>query len=132
MSPTTTTSLPDIVRSEIDNFEAKAKAYRAGNVPDEEFKPFRLVHGTYGQRQEDVQMMRIKVPGGLMTSKQARALGDVCRDWAPLGIGHVTTRQAVQVHFIKLENVARIMERLAADELTCREACGNTVRNITC
>ena len=92
MSPTATTTLPDIVRREIDNFEAKAKAFRAGTVPDEEFKPFRLVHGTYGQRQSDVQMMRIKVPGGSMTAAQARALGDVCRDWAPLGIGHVTTR----------------------------------------
>ncbi len=132
MSAATKTVLPDIVRREIDNFDAKAKAFRAGTVPDEEFKPFRLVHGTYGQRQSDVQMMRIKIPGGLMSSAQARALGDVCRDWAPLGIGHVTTRQAIQVHFIKLENVTKIMERLAADDLTTREACGNTIRNITC
>jgi sulfite reductase (ferredoxin) len=132
MSSTTLPTLPDIVRREIDHFEAKAKAYREGTVPDEEFKPFRLVNGTYGQRQDNVQMMRIKVPGGLITSAQARALGDVCRDWAPLGIGHVTTRQAVQLHFIKLENVPRIMERLSADGLTTREACGNTVRNITC
>jgi sulfite reductase (ferredoxin) len=132
MTPVSAPALPDIVRREIDNFELKAKAYRDGSVPDEEFKPFRLVHGTYGQRQENVQMMRIKVPGGQLTAAQARALGDVSRDWAPLGIGHVTTRQAVQLHFIKLENVPRIMERLAADELTTREACGNTVRNITC
>jgi sulfite reductase beta subunit-like hemoprotein len=98
MSASQTQSIPDVVRQEIDHFAAKVKDYRAGQMPDEQFKPFRLVHGIYGQRQDDVQMMRIKVPGGQLNAAQARVLGDVCRDWAPLGIGHVTTRQAVQIH----------------------------------
>jgi sulfite reductase beta subunit-like hemoprotein len=127
----TTKTLPDAVRQEIDNFKAKVQDYRAGSMPDEQFKPFRLVHGIYGQRQEDVQMMRIKVPGGQLSAAQARVLGDVCRDWAPLGIGHVTTRQAVQIHYVKLENVAPVWEELAKVGLTSREACGNAIRNIT-
>ncbi len=132
MSPAQTNMLPEIISTEITNFKEKAAAFRLGTVPDEEFKPFRLVNGVYGQRQQDVQMMRIKVPGGLFTPAQSIALGDVARDYAPLGIGHVTTRQAVQIHFIKLENVPAVMEILSATGLTTREACGNTVRNITC
>ena len=131
MSPITSPALPDVVRQEIDNFAAKVKDLRSGAMPDEQFKPFRLVHGIYGQRQDDVQMIRIKVPGGQLNAAQARVLGDLCRDWAPLGIGHVTTRQAVQLHFIKLEHVPAVMEALAAVDMTSREACGNAVRNIT-
>lgn len=131
MSPSQT-AIPDVVRQEIDHFSTKVKEYRSGQMPDEQFKPFRLVHGIYGQRQEDVQMMRIKVPGGQLSAAQVRTLGDVCRDWAPLGIGHVTTRQAVQIHYVKLENVAPVWEELAKVGLTSREACGNAVRNITC
>ncbi len=127
-----TQPIPDVVRQEIDHFSAQVKAYRAGSVPDEAFKPFRLVHGIYGQRQDDVQMMRIKVPGGQLSAVQARTLGDVARDYAPLGIGHVTTRQAVQLHFVKLENVPAVWEKLAVVGMTSREACGNAVRNITC
>lgn len=132
MSPSQTQSIPDVVRQEIDHFSAKVKEYRSGQMPDEQFKPFRLLHGIYGQRQQDVQMMRIKVPGGQLNAVQARTLGDVSRDWAPLGIGHVTTRQAVQLHFVKLENVATVWERLAPVGMTSREACSNAVRNITC
>jgi sulfite reductase beta subunit-like hemoprotein len=131
MSPSAPSKLPDVVRHEIDNFAAKVKDLRSGAMPDEQFKPFRLVHGIYGQRQEDVQMVRIKVPGGQLNAAQARVLGDVCRDFAPRGLGHVTTRQAVQLHFIKLDDVAPLMEALAAVDLTSREACGNAVRNIT-
>lgn len=124
--------IPEVVRQEIDHFKAKVQDYRQGAMPDEQFKPFRLVHGIYGQRQQDVQMMRIKVPGGQLSAAQARVLGDVCRDWAPLGLGHVTTRQAVQIHFVKLEHVPAVWEELAKVGLTSREACGNAIRNITC
>ena len=125
------TALPDVVRQEIDHFSGQVKEYRAGTVADEQFKPFRLVHGIYGQRQENVQMMRIKVPGGQLSADQARLLGQVCRDFAPRKLGHVTTRQAVQLHFIPLEQVPAIWERLATVGLTSREACGNAIRNIT-
>ncbi|HXB98164.1 MAG TPA: nitrite/sulfite reductase [bacterium] len=132
MSSTSITPLPDVVRREIDHFSGQVVEYRAGSVPDEQFKPFRLVHGIYGQRQENVQMMRIKVPGGQLSSAQSRRLGEICRDFAPRKLGHVTTRQAVQLHFIPLEQVPAIWERLAEVDLTSREACGNAVRNITC
>ena len=124
--------LPDVIRKEIDHFADKSKDYRAGLVPDEEFKPFRLVHGIYGQRQENVQMVRIKIPGGQLNAAQTRALSEASRRFAPRGIAHVTTRQAVQLHFVKLEEVPALMELLASVDLTSREACGNAIRNITC
>src|SRR4051812_27163245 len=132
MSPVDSAAIPEIIQKEIANFTDKAKVYRQGQVPDEEFRPFRLLHGVYGQRQQDVQMMRIKIPGGQMSAAQCRRLGDVSRDFAPLGIGHVTTRQAVQIHFVKLENAPKVMEALAEVDITTREACGNAIRNITC
>jgi len=129
---TVNTGLPDVVRKEIDNFAAKARDYKAGAIPDEEFKPFRLVHGIYGQRQENVQMVRIKVPGGQLSAAQARVLAEASRRFAPRGLAHVTTRQAVQLHFVALEQVPTLMELLATADLTAREACGNAIRNITC
>lgn len=131
MSPVESPALPEVIRKEISNYEEKAKGYRQGSVPDEEFKPFRLLHGVYGQRQQDVQMMRIKIPGGQITTAQLRRLGDVARDFAPLGIGHMTTRQCVQIHYVRLENTPKVMEALAETGITTREACGNSVRNIT-
>jgi sulfite reductase (ferredoxin) len=132
MSPVDSPAIPDVIKKEIANFTDRSALYRQGQVPDEEFRPFRLLHGVYGQRQSDVQMMRIKIPGGQMNAAQARRLGDVSRDYAPLGIGHVTTRQAVQLHFVKLENAPKVMEALAEVDVTTREACGNAIRNITC
>ncbi len=132
MSAVKTQAIPEIVGKELANFSDKVQGYRQGTVPDEQFKPFRLLHGVYGQRQENVQMIRIKIPGGQLNANQARRLGEVVRDYAPLGIGHVTTRQCVQVHYIKLENTALVMERLAEVDITTREACGNAIRNITC
>jgi sulfite reductase beta subunit-like hemoprotein len=129
---TVTPTLPDLIRKEIENFESKAKEYRAGTFADEAFKPFRLVHGIYGQRQENVQMVRIKVPGGQLNALQTRTLSEASRRFAPRGIAHVTTRQAVQLHFVPLEQVPALMELLASADLTSREACGNAIRNITC
>ena len=131
MSPVDSPAVPEVVKKEIANFIAESQSYRLGNIPDESFRPFRLLHGVYGQRQSDVQMMRIKIPGGQITAKQMRRLGDVARDYAPLGIGHVTTRQAIQIHFVKLENTSKVMEALAEVDITTREACGNAIRNIT-
>jgi sulfite reductase beta subunit-like hemoprotein len=129
---TLSTAFPEVIRREIDHFAEQAKEYRAGAVADEVFKPFRLVHGVYGQRQENVQMVRIKVPGGQLSATQARALSEASRIYAPRGIAHVTTRQAVQLHFVQLEQVPALMELLASVDLTSREACGNAIRNITC
>ena len=120
-----------IVKAEIDNFEREAKAWRAGGGLGDDFRPFRLQHGTYGQRQADRQMMRIKVPHGTMTPEQLHAVADCAELYTPRKLGHVTTRQAIQLHFVMLEDAPKVMRRLAEVGLTTREACGNTVRNIT-
>ena len=77
MSPVESPAIPEVIKKEIANFAAQVEGYRAGTVPDETFKPFRLLHGTYGQRQQVVQMMRIKIPGGQMNVAQVMRLGDV-------------------------------------------------------
>src|SRR4029078_2634943 len=119
-----------IVKAEIDNFEKQALAWRAGGAMGEDFGPFRLQHGTYGQRQANRQMMRIKIPHGTMTPEQLHAVAD-CSDWdAPRKLGHITTRQAIQLHFIMLEDAPKVMRRLAEVGLTTREAFGHTVRNV--
>ncbi len=103
----------------------------AGEISEEEFKKFRLQLGIYGQRpdQQGFSMVRVKVPHGLLTSLQVRRLGYIAREFAD-GIAHVTTRQDIQLHWVKLERVPKLMESLNKVGLTTREACGNTVRNI--
>ena len=120
-----------IVRAEIDHFEAQALAWRAGGGLGDDFRPFRLQHGTYGQRQADRQMMRIKVPHGTMTPEMLHAVADCAEQYTPRKLGHVTTRQAIQLHFVMLEDAPKVMRRLAEVGLTTREACGHTVRNIS-
>ena len=120
-----------IVRAEIDNFEKEALAWRAGGGLGDDFRPFRLQHGTYGQRQANVQMMRIKVPHGTLTPDQLHAIAEVAEQYTPRKLGHVTTRQAIQIHFVMLEDTPKIMRRLAEVGITTREACGHTVRNVT-
>jgi sulfite reductase (ferredoxin) len=120
-----------IVKAEIDNFEKQALAWRAGEGLGDDFRPFRLQHGTYGQRQADRQMMRIKVPHGTLTPDQLHAIADVAEWYTPRKLGHVTTRQAIQIHFVMLEDTPKVMRRLAEAGITTREACGHTVRNIT-
>jgi sulfite reductase (ferredoxin) len=120
-----------IVQAEIDNFEKQALAWRAGDGMGDDFRPFRLQHGTYGQRQANRQMMRIKVPHGTLTPDQLHAIADVADWYTPRKLGHVTTRQAIQIHFVMLEDAPKVMRRLAEVGITTREACGHTVRNIT-
>ncbi len=120
-----------IVKAEIDNFEREALAWRAGGGLGDDFRPFRLQHGTYGQRQADRQMMRIKVPHGTLTPGQLHAIADCAEMYTPRKLGHVTTRQAIQLHFVMLEDSPKVMRRLAEAGITTREACGHTVRNIT-
>src|SRR4029450_5714892 len=86
--------------------------------------------GTYGQRQaEDAQMLRVKIPQGVLNREQLRALADGGTDYSR-GVAHVTTRETLQLHFVKLHDVELAMRRLADAGLTTREACGNSVRNI--
>ena len=118
------------VREEIEVFRRKAEAFLAGEIPEDEFRPFRLKHGIYGQRQPGVQMVRCKVPGGLLTSRQVEQLARIADEFGG-GRGHLTTRQNIQYHFVPLARVAGLMHLLADVGLTNREACYNTVRNVT-
>jgi sulfite reductase beta subunit-like hemoprotein len=120
----------ETVRQEIEIFRQKAAAFVAGEIPDDEFRPFRLKHGIYGQRQPGVQMVRVKIPGGLATSRQFEQFGRIADEFAG-SKGHLTTRQNVQYHFVPLARTADLMHMLADAGLTNREACYNTVRNIT-
>jgi sulfite reductase (NADPH) hemoprotein beta-component len=117
--------------ADIDEFVATLERYERGELTPDEWRAFRLVRGTYGQRQQqDAQMLRVKIPQGILTTSQLHALADVSERYSR-GFGHVTTRQNLQMHFLKLHDVEPAMRRLAEDGLTTREACGNSVRNIT-
>jgi sulfite reductase beta subunit-like hemoprotein len=118
------------VREDIELFRAKALAYSAGDLTDDEFRPHRLRRGIYSQRQAGVQMIRTKVPGGALTSVQLRQLADIADEFGG-GKGHLTTRQNMQFHFVPLKDVPEVLHRLADVRLTTREACYNTVRNVT-
>ena len=105
--------------------------YERGEITPDQWRAFRLVRGTYGQRQaEDAQMLRIKIPQGLLTTSQLYALAEIGEKYSR-GFGHITTRQNIQFHFVKLHDVEPAMRELADTGLTTREACGNSVRNIT-
>ena len=117
--------------ADIDEFVAALDRFERGEMTPEQWRGFRLVRGTYGQRQaEDAQMLRVKVPQGVLSADQLKALADVGERWSR-GFGHITTRQNIQFHFVKLHDVEPAMRRLEESGLTTREACGNSVRNIT-
>jgi sulfite reductase beta subunit-like hemoprotein len=118
------------VREEIETFRARSQAYLAGDITEDQFRPFRLKHGIYGQRQAGVQMVRCKIPGGLLTAPQTEQLGRIADEFGG-GRGHLTTRQNIQYHFVPLARVPDLMHMLADVGLTNREACYNTVRNVT-
>jgi len=120
-----------LVAAEIDNFEKEANAFLEGGGLGDDFRPFRLQHGIYGQRQDDAQMIRIKIPHGTMTADQMDVMAEITENYTPRKVAHVTTRQDIQIHYIKLEDVSEVMRKLAEAGLTSREACGNTVRNVT-
>ena len=115
---------------DIDEFVDVLGKYERGEISAEDWRKFRLVRGTYGQRQDGVQMLRVKVPQGILTSAQLRSLAGVATSYSR-GFAHVTTRQNVQLHFVKLNVVEDAMRSMAETGLTTREACGNSVRNIT-
>src|SRR5689334_19154865 len=118
------------VRQDIELFRSQSQDFLAGRITADEFRPFRLRRGIYGQRQDGVQMIRTKIPGGLLTSGQMRQLAAVA-DQCAGGKGHLTTRQNMQYHFVPLTQVPDALHLLADCRLTTREACYNTVRNVT-
>ena len=115
---------------DIDEFVETLSRYENGDISADDWRRFRLLRGTYGQRQDGVQMMRIKIPQGIVNGDQLRALGDVAAKYSR-GFGHVTTRQNIQYHFVLLKDAEPAMRDLAEVGMTTREACGNSVRNIT-
>jgi sulfite reductase (NADPH) hemoprotein beta-component len=115
---------------DVDEFIRTLDQFERGDLGPDQWRTFRLLRGTYGQRQDGVQMIRIKIPQGLMDAHQARVFADVAERWSR-GFGHITTRQNMQFHFVPLKDVPELLDHIAAAGLTTREACGNSVRNIT-
>lgn len=116
--------------AENDRFIAQIEQYRRGELDPEIFKPTRLKHGVYGIRGSDTHMIRVKLPGGRMTAQQFAKLGDIAETYAR-GVGHVTTRQDIQYHWVTIEDVPKVLRELESVGVTTREACGNSVRNVT-
>jgi sulfite reductase beta subunit-like hemoprotein len=120
-----------IIEREFDDFDNEAETFLAGDVEEAEFIKFRLRQGVYGQRQPDVQMVRVKLPFGGVTPDQMDAFASVVEKYAPLNKGHITTRQNIQIHHIPLRDMESLLREIAEADLSSREGCGNTVRNVT-
>ncbi len=119
-----------IVQKDILDLEAKIRLFKEGKIDEEKFRSLRLARGVYGQRQEGVQMIRIKLPYGKVTSNQLRRICEVSDEYST-GRLHITTRQDIQIHYVDLNRTPELWAELEKDEVTLREACGNTVRNVT-
>ncbi|WP_304066290.1 nitrite reductase [Pedobacter glucosidilyticus] len=119
-----------LVEKEIIDLEQKIRAFREGKIHDEKFRSLRLARGVYGQRQPGVQMVRIKLPFGKVTFKQILKIADISDEYASKNL-HFTTRQDIQIHYVSLDRTPELWAKLAEDDITLREACGNTVRNVT-
>ena len=115
---------------EVVRLEEESASFESGEQDNATFTPFRLKQGVYGQRQADVQMIRVKIPGGILTAEAMEGLGEVVERYTPLGKGHITTRENVQFHHIPLAECPEVLRLLGGVGLTTREACGNTVRNV--
>jgi sulfite reductase beta subunit-like hemoprotein len=120
-----------ILEREFDDFDTESGRFLKGDLQEADFIKFRLKQGVYGQRQPDVQMIRVKLPMGGVTPDQLDAFADVIEEYVPLRKGHVTTRQNIQMHHIPLPDVATLMRQIAEAGLSSREGCGNTMRNVT-
>jgi sulfite reductase beta subunit-like hemoprotein len=126
-----TQGIIEVLPEEISDFEKQVERFRNGEWQPNDFMAFRLRQGVYGQRQADAQMVRIKVPFGGLNAEQLDTLSVISERFAPLNKGHVTTRENFQFHHIRLEDTPEMMRLLADVGLSTREACGNTVRNVT-
>jgi sulfite reductase (ferredoxin) len=119
-----------IVAKDIIDLEKKINDFRSGKIHDERFRSLRLARGIYGQRQPGVQMVRIKLPFGKVTFKQLLRIADIADEYGS-GNLHLTTRQDIQIHYVSLDRTPELWAKLEQDDVTIREACGNTVRNVT-
>src|SRR6266487_3882047 len=131
VSTLSTRPLDPVIAEELDKFEEGVRQYLAGEIDEDVFRVFRLNRSIYGQRQGGHnQMVRVKVPHGSLQPEQLEMLGYLAREYSR-GWAHLTTRQNVQMHFVQLEQTPELLRLLASVDLTSREACGDTVRNVT-
>ncbi len=119
-----------VVEQDIIDLEKKIRLFQEGKIDPDKFRSLRLARGIYGQRQSGVQMIRIKLPLGRVTTQQLRRIADISDEYASKNL-HATTRQDIQIHFVSLDKTPELWAKLEKDDITTREACGNTVRNIT-
>jgi len=119
-----------LVEKDIIELEEKIRAFRNGTLHEDKFRSLRLARGVYGQRQQGVQMVRIKLPFGKISPKQLIRVADISDEYSN-GNLHLTTRQDIQIHHVSLDRTPELWAKLEEDDITLREACGNTVRNIT-
>jgi sulfite reductase beta subunit-like hemoprotein len=120
-----------ILADEFEDFDHEADRFLEGELAEDQFIGFRLKQGVYGQRQPDVQMVRVKLPLGGVTPEQMDSFAEVIERWAPLNKGHITTRQNIQIHHVPLRDMKELIKVISASGLSSREGCGNTVRNVT-
>jgi sulfite reductase beta subunit-like hemoprotein len=120
-----------ILAREFDDFKTEATRFLDGDSAEDDFIKFRLKQGVYGQRQADVQMVRVKLPFGGITPEQMEAFADVIEKYVPLRKGHITTRQNIQMHHVPLLDAEKLIRELGDAGLSSREGCGNTMRNVT-
>jgi sulfite reductase beta subunit-like hemoprotein len=120
-----------ILRQEFDDFDTESTRFLRGELDEEEFIKFRLKQGVYGQRQPDVQMVRVKLPLGGVNPDQLDSFAAVVEKYVPLRKGHITTRQNIQMHHVPLPDAAELIRELGDAGLSSREGCGNTMRNVT-
>jgi len=120
-----------ILEREFEDFDNEAAKFLHGEQTEEQFIGFRLKQGVYGQRQPDVQMIRVKLPYGGVSPEQMEAFADAIEQFAPLNKGHITTRQNIQIHHVPLADAAEFIRQISEAGLSSREGCGNTIRNVT-
>ncbi|MBV8712651.1 MAG: nitrite/sulfite reductase, partial [Solirubrobacterales bacterium] len=120
-----------ILEREFDDFDTESTRFLTGELDGEDFTKFRLKQGVYGQRQPNVQMVRVKLPLGGVTPDQLDAFADGIDRYVPLRKGHITTRQNIQMHHVPLPDAAKLIRELGDAGLSSREGCGNTMRNVT-
>jgi sulfite reductase (ferredoxin) len=119
-----------VVQRDIIELADKIAAFNNLQIDEEKFRSLRLARGVYGQRQEGVQMIRIKIPYGKLKSNQLRRISEVSDEYSR-GRLHITTRQDIQIHYVDLNRTPELWAELERDDVTLREACGNVVRNVT-
>ena len=119
-----------IVERDIIELAHKIEQFNNLEIDEEKFRSLRLARGVYGQRQQGVQMIRIKLPYGKVLSNQLRRIAEVSDEYSR-GRLHITTRQDIQIHHVDLNRTPELWAALERDEVTLREACGNVVRNVT-